>query len=81
MPEIAFSIANSEVYTNESIEWMKFQTFELYYPAHQGAGGHNVTDIMKQYKFENVKKLKLIVIAVSEKSVFDFGIYLSLFST
>jgi hypothetical protein len=42
---------------------------------------HNISDIVKQYKFENVEKVTLIVIGKSKKSNFDFGVQLTLFST
>jgi Ca2+/Na+ antiporter len=40
-----------------------------------------MSDIRQQFKFENTEKVKLLVIGRSDKSVFDLGIQLSLFST
>ena len=42
---------------------------------------HNLTDIVRQYRFEDVNKIKVVVTSKSEFSQFDFAVQLSLFST
>ena len=46
-----------------------------------GGEYHNVSDVMRQYAFEGVDKINIVVIGQSEESQFDIGLQVSLFPT
>ena len=46
-----------------------------------GGPYHNVSDIMRQYAFEGVDRINVVVIGQNDYSQFDMGVQLSLFST
>lgn len=48
---------------------------------HVGGEYHNVSDILRQYAFEGVDKVNIVVIGQSEFSQFDIGVQVSLFPT
>lgn len=72
----------------------RFHTFKVQYPARDdlffdmsdhmqkvGAPYHNVSDILRQYSFEGVEKLNIVVIGQTVHSQFDMSIQQSLFAT
>ena len=46
-----------------------------------GGEYHNVSDVLRQYAFEGVDKINIVVIGQSELSQFDIGVQVSLFPT
>jgi len=71
-----------------------FQTFKVQYPARDdlffdmnehmqrvGAPFHNVSDVLRQYQFENVDQITIVVVGQSEESQFDLGLQVSMVST
>jgi len=72
----------------------RFHTFKVQYPARDdfffdmsahmqkvGAPYHNVSDVLRQYAFEGVEKLNIVVIGQSKLSQFDLSVQTSLFET
>ena len=72
----------------------RFHTFKVQYPARDdfffdmsahmqlvGAPYHNVSDILRQYSFEGVEKLNVVVVGQSTQSQFDMSVQVSLFET
>ena len=79
---------------NKLADYVNYYTLSLIYPEKEsfyagmtdhmkiiGMPYHNVSDILYQYRFEDVDQINIVVLGKSDKTKFDFGIQLSLFST
>ena len=84
--------ASIPVESEETVQ--SFHTFKVQYPAMEdlyfdmsshmkqvGGQFHNVSDIIRQYSFEGVDKINVVVIGQSAHSQFDFGVQVGLFKT
>lgn len=86
--------ANASIPIETQDQKDKFHTFKVQYPARSdlyfdmsshmkrvGGEYHNVSDVLRQYAFEGVDKINIVVIGQSDFSRFDLGVQVSLFPT